>query len=596
MTSSRIGLKGGVLAVLLCTALVVGCGDDDPSSEGGAGSSSDGGKAGSSGSGGKAGSGSSGSDSGGKAGSGTAGTTNEAGMGNPDPMGGAGGGDTDPPVGGDDAGGAGGAGSEPTFAEITKLDDNVYDGANDLRGLRFGASGKLWASGHIGINANPSVAGEPDKQLVIARFTADGIPDSSFSDDGFLQVNLVERVEDDTDPQAIKVVNDGNEESLGIVELTGGDIVVSANVRDANGKGMDAVVARFTAAGAPVTGFGDNGVARVVFGWAPADDASWTATSPAAPSDNSWGLELDKSGAEEKLVVFGAGTALKGSTTGNPATQRTDNDRYVTRLLVATGAIDPAFNAGKAFTYNTGGTNGDNGRRGLVEADGSIIAGGYTNFTPGGNHVIAIRLKPEGTRDTAFGHIANDRGIIRSNPLIDDGGASECYAVVRQSSGRLITGGYGAATASGTSSRFGYVTTAGPDLVALGFKPDGSALDQAWGNVGMFVAQSEELSEARAEERARDMLALADDRLVYAGNFATDPAIYVTTPNGDFDPANEIGALFRYTPLTTTTGANGNVSTSHFFRVVQSADRKRIAATTSQNVDGVLLAVLKVGE
>jgi uncharacterized delta-60 repeat protein len=591
----------------LAATMIAGCGDDEDGPKGGqAGDAGDGGTAGS-----KAGNNTGGSKAGNNTG-GTAGSKagSDTGGSGGAPMAGEGGGGSGPdPVGG---AGAGGEGGEPTFDAITKVSDEVFTEASDLRGLRYSATGgKLWAAGHLGINTNVdnkgSQPGEPDKKLVIARFTADGAPDTTFSDDGFLEVNLVEREEDDTDPLAIKVVNDGNEEALGIVELENGDIVVSGNKRDANGKGMDAYLARFTSAGVPVNEFGTAGVAIVTFGWAPADDASWTATSPTAPSDNSWGLELDNKSTPgtEKLVVFGAGTAVKGALTAS--VQRTDNDRYVTRVLATTGAIDPEFNGAKPFTYHTGGTNGDNGRRGIVLADGSILAGGYTNITPGGNHIIAIKLKSDGTRDMDFGHIANDRGIIRSNPVIDDGGAAECYAIAVQSSGRIVTTGYGSATAAATNSRFGYLPTKAPDLVSFAYKADGSGMDTGWGNVGMFIGQSEELAVARFEERGRDMVVLPDDRLVYVGNFATDPAIYVVTPDGEFDPANDVGQLLRYDtttgaeprlPVTVTVNASGttSTSTSHFYRVVVSPDGKRIAASTNQNIKGSLLTILKVGE
>lgn len=592
---AKIGFKSGLTAMVLGAVFAAACGDGSSPSDGddahGGEGGSGGGKAGS----GNAGSGNAGTkNDGGKAGSqtdggkagGSSAGTNTGGA-DTEPGGGQGGDNTDPPVTG--AGGEGGG--SPTLGAIEKLHDDVFTQANDLRGLCFSSSGKLWASGHVGINANPSPAGQVDKRLVLARFNPNGTPDTTFGGDGFLEVNLVPRVEDSTDPQNIKVVNDGNEESLGIVELSGGDVVVQVNVRDQNGKGMDVALARFTSVGERVTSFGEEGLARVTFGWAPADDASWTGSG--APSDNSYGLALDARGTDEKLVVFGAGSAAKGQTSGNPATQRTDNDRYIARVLASTGAADPGFNGGAAFTYNTGGTNNDNGRRGIVEADGSILSAGYTNFTPGGNHVVLIKLTKDGTRELGFGHIANDRGIARSNPLIDDGGVSEGYSVARQSNGRVVTTGYGMATAANTSSRFGYATSQGPDLVSLAFKPDGSALDTAWGNVGMFVAQSEGLNEARFEERGRDLLALPDDRLVYAGNFATDPAIFVASPDGEFDPVNGVGALFRYQPLTTTTSGT-TVQTSHFQRVVASADGRRIAAATSQNVDGVLLAILEV--
>jgi uncharacterized delta-60 repeat protein len=590
--STKMGLSRGFLAVAFGAALAVGCGDDDPASgaHGGSGgeaaggepnggkSGSTAGKSGSGTGGSKAGSDSGGTDVGGTAGSGAAGDANPS-------EGGAGG---TPP---DAVGGAGGAGGEPTLAEVTKLHDGVFTQASDLRGLRFSSTGKIWASGHLGIIANPSLPADPDKKLIVARFMADGTPDSSFDGDGFMQLNLAVRV------QAGDVItNDGNEESLGIVELANGDIVVQANIRDVNGKGMDVVLARFTSAGVPVTSFGDDGVARLVFGWAPADDLGWP-TAGAAPSDSSYGLELDASGGQERLVVFGFGSAAKGQmTTGMSPVQRTDNDRYVTRVMASDGTVDPAFNGGAPFTYNTGGTFADNGRRGVVEADGSILAAGYTNFGTGfGAHVVAIRLKPDGKPDASFGFGVVDDGVIRSNPVIDDGGAAEAYAIARQHSGRIVTTGYGSATAANTKSSYDYASTIGPDLMSLGITADGKGLDESWGNLGLFVAQSEELALARAEERGRDLAVLADDRLVYVGNFATDPAIYVVMPDGSFDPANGIGQLFRYDPLTVTVNGT-NTQTSHFFRVVVSADGKRVAASSSQNVDGARLALLKVGE
>jgi uncharacterized delta-60 repeat protein len=588
MRSLRIGLKGGVLAMAVGTALVVGCGDDS-GGEGG-----NGGTAGSSsGSGGKAGA--AGSSNGGKAGSNTAGSGNDAGTGNPDPIGGAGGGDTDPPIGGQDGGGGEGGSGDETFAEITEVADNVYAQASDLRGLRFSSKspGKLWASGHLGINANPTTLSDPDKKVVIARFDADGTPDETFSGDGFLELNLTLRVIDEsTDPDT--VTNDGNEESLGIVELANGDIVVSANRRDAAGKGMDAVLVRLTSAGEYVDTFGVSGVATLTFGWPAAEDANFPGAPAAAPSDTSWGLELDSSTAgTEKLVVFGAGSAAKGQmTSGNAPVQRTDNDRYVTRALAETGAVDPAFNNAAAFFYNSGGVLGDNARRGIVEADGSILSAGYVNLGESlGNHVVAIRLLPNGTRDMTFGHGVSAKGVIRSNPLIDDGGVAECYNLVRQSSGRIITTGYGSATGGGLASSFGYATTTAPDLVSLAFTANGKALDDTFGNAGMFIAQSEGTPLlTRFEERGRDMTVLPDQRLVYAGNYGEDPAIFVTTPHGDFEPQSGIGSLFTYDPLTVGT------STSHFFRVVVSPDGSLVAASTNQNADGVLLAILQVGE
>jgi hypothetical protein len=262
-------------------------------------------------------------------------------------------------------------------------------------------------------------------------------------------------------------------------------------------------------------------------------------------------------------------------------------------VLAETGAIDPAFNAGQPFIYHSGGVLDDNARRGQVEADGAILAAGYVNLGETlGNHIVALRLLPNGTLDPNFGHGLGTKGVLRSNPLLDDGGVAECYNIVRQANGRLITTGYGSATGGGFMSSFGYAQTAGPDLVSFAYTANGKAMDASWGNDGLFVGQSEGTPLlTRFEERGRDMALLADQRLVYVGNYGEEPAIYVTTPDGDFEPENNVGVRFSYPALP----LNGT-STAHFFRVVVSPDGSRIAASTSQSTAGVLLAMLQVAE
>ncbi len=159
------------------------------------------------------------------------------------------------------------------------------------------------------------------------------------------------------------------------------------------------------------------------------------------------GVSLDDSSGEEKVVVFGFGPAKVGATTGDPAVQRTDNDRYIARVLADDGSFDPDFNDGEVFSYNSGGTFSDGGRRGLVLEDGSIVSAGYTNYGEGlGNHILVIKLTPEGTPDPSFGFGIASPGVARANPFLDDGGVAECYNVAVQSSGRYVTTGYGRAT------------------------------------------------------------------------------------------------------------------------------------------------------
>ena len=192
--------------------------------------------------------------------------------------------------------------------------------------------------------------------------------------------------------------------------------------------------------------------------WSSAGPMPTTTASPASrrpPQDTAWDLLVDTTGGEEKLVVAGLGSAADG-------TGRTDNDRYVARLLAADGSPDPAFNGGAPFTYHSAQTFDDGGRRASVEADGSIMSAGYTNLGETlRNHVILIRLNPDGTLDQDFGGFVEPAssgeavgltatpGVAVFNPFVADGGFAECYAAAQLSDGSYVTTGYGAATARG---------------------------------------------------------------------------------------------------------------------------------------------------
>lgn len=478
------------------------------------------------------------------------------------------------------AGGSAGASGAAGY-DVSQDISRIVPELNDLRGLVFSKTGKLYASGHIGADVATT-----DRKLAVARFDSDGELDPSFGEGGIVALNLAPQVID-TEAEPDVVSNDGNEQSLGVVELANGDVIVQGTIRDTSGKGTDVVLIRLDSSGELVTSFGEDGVQRIDFGWTPDDAADWTAAT--GPNDDAWGVALDTSTATEKVVVFGFGPAKKGQLSGNPATQRTDNDRYIARVIAESGALDPDFNGGSVFTLNTGGTFSDGGRRGLVEADGSIVSAGYTNYGDLlGNHIVVIRLRPNGTPDPSFGFGIALPGVARANPFLDDGGVAECYSLARQSGGRYVTAGYGRATLENGASKYGWAPTQSVDLVSFGFTADG--LDETFGRDATLAIQSEEFALGNNEDRGRDVLALKDDRLVFVGRFGPNPAIFVTTEDGELDTSVGDGGKFVYPPLGETSG----VATSHFYRVVASPDGTRLAAATNNHPDGALLAFISV--
>jgi len=457
-------------------------------------------------------------------------------------------------------------GGAPDSLELSLLADTLTVRANDLRGLAYAADGKIYVSGHAG-------AESALRRTVVGRFSADGEPDASFGTAGFVDVDVAPGRE---------------EESLAVVELSGGDVVAVVNAVDADG-GESVYLLRFGADGTQKTaadGWGDaDGKVEVVFGWPNSANGEFAGETP--PSDTAWDLQLDASGGGERLVVFGFGAAPQGS-------GRTDNDRYVTRVSATDGSPDPAFNGGAVFSFHSTGTLNDNTRRGIVESDGSIVSAGYTNLGEGlGNHVFLIRLTAAGALDPAFGNfvepeesaadagIEPQAGVAVFNPFRVDGGFAEAYGVARQSNGDYVTTGYGRATGDGVASTLGYETTEAPDVVP--FRVSTTMLDTSWGNGGTQAVQSEGEGQPTAEDRGRDVIVLGDDHTVHAGRFGGVPALFVFTADGQLDTSVDDDGIIQLPSEATD---------AQFFNVALSPDGERVAATTNDNAAGARLVIL----
>jgi uncharacterized delta-60 repeat protein len=588
---------GLVAATTACGDDAGGSGTNEPEAGVGGADEGKGGTAGPT-NGGKTGDTGGKSGDGGSAGKGTAGTEPQSGAGGETPVGPTAG------AGGEtmNNGGAGGDGTGPVAYHPAKLNGangTLVPGVHDLRGLTYSASGKIWASGYVG--QFTGYPGGVDRQVAVVRFDADGTLDTTFDGDGIKTFNLRTRQGLDD-----KITNDGDEYSMGLVELPTGDLVIQANVRDGGGKGRDVVLFKMSQYGqlinfsaGPASTPPSASVRKIDFGWTDAESLAYPGVETGAqPVDESWGIALSPDAT--KVVVFGYGPAPVGAmTTGDAPVQRTDNDRYVVSVNVSNGVVDAAFNGGKPYSFNSGGTNSDGGRRGSVEADGSIVSAGYTNID-GFNMIHVLRLSATGVPDATFTQ-GTIPGVFVSNPFFVDGGLAECYAAKRQSTGRYVTTGYGRATKANTASTFDppWLTTDGVDMVSFGFKQtaEGGKLDTTYGVAGTLAVQSEGLNMGATEDRGRDLVVLPDDRVVFAGRLGTSPALFVTTADGALDSTegglragasggDTIPGAYLYAPLSGTT--------SHFFAISLSADKKRVAATTGGHADGAILAILDV--
>ena len=471
-----------------------------------------------------------------------------------------------------DAGDA--ADAQPATSPITPLTTTRMANAINPYGLVFASDGFLYASG-------TTIDATADRVLAVWRFK-DGVLDTTFGVAGVLTVAIP-----------------GNETSFDIVEVSAGNFVVqavTANIAAAGGNpavGGKVFLVKMTKDGAGAYSFGT--LVQVDFDWADGDLATWPAAAP--PSyGTSYGVALDKSNAASpKIVVFASGAPAKGrlgKAGGTQAgVQRTDNDRWIARVSADTLAADATFNAGKAYSVDADNAEvADTARRGIVQAGGVIVSGGYTAFD-GINSVILIRLLPNGTADPAFGFGTTAPGVpgqTKFNPFSAvTGGFAEAYGVVRQTSGRYVTGGYGVTAFE--------VPTVNVDLCSFGVKADG--LDPTFGKLGTFALQSEKdksagLGAAPFTDRARTLNVLADDRVVFGGVYDDYASLIVVDKNGKLDPNVGVNGVIEY------------AYPAGFFAVAVSPDGTRIAASAqslNQNTDasaplGSILATLKVGQ
>lgn len=429
-------------------------------------------------------------------------------------------------------------------AAITAESAQRIAGALNPYGLSWGKDGHLYMSGAAMVGG--------DRQLAVWRFDAQTNKlDTGFGNAGVLTVALP-----------------GDETSYGLLELADGSFAVHAS------SGNKVWLVKMSKSSGGAFSFGTP--KALVFGWEDADFASWP-VSGGAPAYTSWGIELDKSSGAEKIVVFASGAPVKAA---SGATQRTDNDRWVARVLTSDFSHDPAFNAGKPYSADVDGKAlADNARRGLVEADGSIVSTGYTDFGTGPSiNVALLRLLPNGTPDPSFGFGSMSPGQTKFNPFQSSGGAAEAYAIVKQANGRYVTTGYG-------KSNFDAPTVEN-DLLSFGLVRDN--LDPTFGRLGAWAVQSEQdgtagLGTRPFRDNGRDLVMLADERTVHVGCYDDFASVFVLSKDGKPDASFGRGGHLQYTHA------------APFFKVALSPDGKRLATSAQSVGDATLLVTLKVG-
>jgi uncharacterized delta-60 repeat protein len=322
-----------------------------------------------------------------------------------------------------------------------------------------GADGKSYAAGFTSEGA--------DQLMAVARLDEKGGLDKSFGKDGIASVNVATGGKAVEIARSVIVQSDNKIVIAGPVEH---DVTATGDAA----KDTDIALVRFDASGKPDTSFGKNGVSVIDLG------AGKAVSATSYLADTAWGLGALPG---NKLVVFGSKPADGSS--------RTDTD-FVVIGLTNTGALDTAFGAGGKVVVDLG-ESADNPRHVLVQADGKIVATGYSN-KDGVVSPVLLRLNATGILDSTFG----SGGIATAKVLP---GVAESYQVQLQGDSYVMAG-YGR----------GAEATEKVDLIVYRFKANGT-WDTSFGNNGLV-----RIDIAKDDDRARNVLVLPDGRILAAGS------------------------------------------------------------------------------
>ncbi len=326
----------------------------------------------------------------------------------------------------------------------------------------FGTNGLQVTGLGSGDDAAYAVALQPDGKIVVAgsafngtdddfalaRYLPDGTPDTGFGQDG----------------KVVTAFGGGNNAASAMTIQEDGEIVVAGYA--SNGTDRDFALVRYTAGGIPDATFGNRGVVTTDFG--NGDDTIHAVALQTVYQSNS--------GIEVRIVA--AGSSFNGS-----------NRDFALARYHPDGSLDLGFGTGGKVRDSIG--RGDDLAYGLaVRPDGRIVAGGVAQ-NGGSNDFAVARYHLDGTPDTGFG---SEGRVITGLGAGDD----VAYSLALQPDERVVMAG---------SSREG----TGSDFALARYNADGS-LDAGFGAGGKITT-----AVGLGDDVAYAVAVQGDGRIVAAG-------------------------------------------------------------------------------
>jgi uncharacterized delta-60 repeat protein len=384
----------------------------------------------------------------------------------------------------------------------------------------FNGTGKLTSAIGASDDVATSVIQQADGKLVVAgdssngstydfalvRYNSDGTLDTAFDTDGQQLTNIAE---------ASRAV------ASSVIQQADGKLVAAGD--STNGSSNDFALVRYNSDGSPDTTF--NGTGKLTTAIGASDDV---ATSVIQQADG-------------KLVA--AGYSYNGN----------DNDIAMVRYN-SDGALDTTFNGTGKLTIAID-ASADVALSVIQQADGKLVAAGYSSNLSGNSDFALVRYNSDGTLDTTF------NGTGKLSTAI---GAwnDYAYSVIQQADGKLVVAGYS----------YNYISS-NSDFALVRYNSDGS-LDTTFNGTGKLTTA---IGASSSEDGAHSVIQQADGKLVVAG---------YSYSGGNYD-----FALVRYNSdgsLDTTFNGTGKLTTAivsltdQANSVIQQADGKLMVAGYSR--------------
>jgi uncharacterized delta-60 repeat protein len=268
---------------------------------------------------------------------------------------------------------------DTSFGTDGRVTLGVSSGSDFAEKVVVQADGRIVVAGYGNNNQFGS-----DADLLVARFNADGSPDTTFSDDGSLTLSVTNSFDALLD---VLIQPDGK-----ILAVGGAGA----------GPQADMVIVRFNEDGTLDTGFAGDGTLSTDWG-----------------VGTDWGQSVTL---QPDGMILVAGYSQTGLT-----------NEFTLWRYGSDGTPDAGFGIGGRLTTDFGGT-GAFANSVLVQPDGKIVAAGFGYFDGDANLVVA-RYLSDGTPDPSFG---TDGQVVTS--FFPDG-VDVAYSVALQPDGKLVVGG-----------------------------------------------------------------------------------------------------------------------------------------------------------